>query len=123
MSENINYWGKHYLADCKSCDPYLIVDKKNIQGFLIFLVQEINMKAYGEPVIEHFATHDPDKGGYTFCQLIETSLIDGHLVDKTGEAYISVHSCKDFDEKKVDFAIKTFFNPKNIKSTVIYRRA
>jgi S-adenosylmethionine/arginine decarboxylase-like enzyme len=119
----MEYWGKHYLIDCKSCDINLISDIKNIKAFLLFLVREIEMKAYGEPLIEHFATHDPEKGGYTFCQLIETSLIDGHLVDKTGDAYISIHSCKNFETIKVDHAIKTFFNPKNIKSTIIYRSA
>jgi len=81
------------------------------------------MKAYGDPIIEHFATHDPEKGGFTLCQMIETSLIDGHFVEFNGDAYISVHSCMEFDTAVVKDTITKYFNPKTIKDTVIYRKA
>lgn len=117
------YWGKHLLLDCKSCDKELIKSEENLKAFLLTLVNKIDMVAYGEPILAHFATHDPSKGGYTICQMIETSLIDGHFVDKSGDAYISVHSCKDFIIDDVIEVIKQFFNPNNIKSTLIIRQA
>lgn len=122
MSEN-SYWGIHYLADCAECDKAAISNKDVVAAFIVELVERIDMKAYGMPIIEHFATHDPSKGGLTACQMIETSLIDGHFVDETGEAYISVHSCKDFEPKLVNEVIKKYFNPKSIKENLIYRKA
>lgn len=117
------HWGKHYLLDCRGCDKALIKSEDNIKAFLRTLVEKIDMKAYGEPIIAHFATHDPSKGGYTACQMIETSLIDGHFVDETGEAYISVHSCKEFNVEDVKEIVGLFFNPQCIKENTIYRQA
>ena len=85
------------------------------------LVDKIDMKAYGAPILAHFATHDPSKAGWTACQMIETSLIDGHFVDSNGNAYLSVHSCKDFSESVVKETVQKFFNPKRIKDHTIYR--
>ena len=116
------FWGKHLLIDCYGCDKKLISDKENIIKFLKQVVIDIDMVAYGEPIVEHFATHDPEKGGYTAMQLIETSLIDGHFVDATGAAYISVHSCKDFNEKDVLGAIVMYFYPVSYKTHTIYRK-
>ncbi len=50
------------------------------------------MGSYEEPVLEHFATHDLSKAGYSLVQLIETSPITGHFVDKNGDAYLDVFS-------------------------------
>ena len=117
------YWGIHALLDCKSCDKNAITSESVIREFVKELVKNINMVAYGEPILAHFATHDPSKGGYTLCQMIETSLIDGHFVDVNGDAYISVHSCKTFDVKIVEQTIHKYFSPENISTKVFYRLA
>lgn len=119
----MEYWGKHYLIDCSACNISAITSRETLSKFLKVLVEKIDMKAYGSPIIEHFATHDPSKGGFTICQMIETSLIDGHFVDATGDAYISVHSCKEFDISVVKDVINTFFEPKSMKDNVIFRQA
>jgi S-adenosylmethionine/arginine decarboxylase-like enzyme len=118
-----SFWGKHLMVDAGNCDREKIKSEENIKAFLTALVERIDMKAYGEPILAHFATHDPSKGGYTFVQMIETSLIDGHLVDATGDAYISVHSCKDFDNNDVLNVIHDYFEPKTVLHSVIYRQA
>lgn len=117
------FWGKHLLIDAANCDRDLIKSESNIKAFITILLERIDMVAHGDPILEHFATHDPEKGGYTFCQMITTSLVDGHLVDHTGDAYISVHSCKDFDDTVVIDTIKQFFRPTSVTSTVILRKA
>jgi hypothetical protein len=43
-------------------------------------------KAYGAPVLEHFAEHLPEAAGYSPVQLIETSAITGHFCDLSSEA-------------------------------------
>lgn len=120
MTEKI--WGKHYLIDCYDCNQESLTNPDNIKEFFKVLVDRIDMKAYGEPIIAHFAEHDPDKVGWTGVQLIETSLIDGHFVDNSPEAYISVHSCKDFREEDVKEVINRFFSPKRMVENVIIRR-
>ena len=110
MSEKY-VWGYHAAFDCAACDKTKISDGENIKAFSKALVDRIDMKAYGEPTAVHFAEHDPGKAGYTLVQLIETSNICGHFVDATGEAYIDVFSCKDFDVSKVLETINEFFDP------------
>jgi S-adenosylmethionine decarboxylase len=117
------FWGKHSFFDCAGCSILRLKDPDNITEFLSELVDRIDMKAYGDPILAHFATHDPTKGGYTFAQMIETSLIDGHLVEETREAYISVHSCKDFDSSEVVKCIEKYFLPNHITVQDHYRQA
>ncbi len=117
------YWGYHLILDCKKCDVKKIGDSKNIALFVKKLVAEIEMKAYGEPVIQHFAVADPKTGGYSLMQLIETSSITGHFVDENGDAYIDIFSCKPFDMEKAKAVVKLYFNPQQIKTTYLTRQA
>jgi S-adenosylmethionine decarboxylase len=117
------YWGYHLILDCSGCDVHLVSDRDNIKSFVETLVEAIDMKAYGEPILEHFATHDPTKGGYSLVQLIETSSITGHFVDQNGDAYINIFSCKPFSFETVQEVVNTFFNPDSIKMHFLTRQA
>lgn len=81
------------------------------------------MRAFGEPVCEHFATHDPDAAGYSLVQLIETSSITGHFVDRNGDAYIDVFSCKPFDVETARAVVREYFRPAAIRVTYLTRQA
>lgn len=81
------------------------------------------MRAYGEPLLEHFATHDPEKAGYSLVQLIATSSITGHFVDRNGDAYIDVFSCKPFSLEVVSGLVEHFFRPRSIRMTYLTRQA
>jgi S-adenosylmethionine/arginine decarboxylase-like enzyme len=117
------YWGHHALFDCASCDIDKITSKENVHNFIKELVPAIEMIAFGEPMIEHFATHEPDKAGISFLQMIETSNISGHLVDSNGDAYIDIFSCKTVDVKIAEELIVKYFNPKKIRLNFITRSA
>jgi S-adenosylmethionine/arginine decarboxylase-like enzyme len=117
------YWGFHALFDVHAGDLDKISSGENIYNFVKELVPAIDMIAYGEPMIEHFATHDPEKAGYSLCQMIETSAITGHFVDKNGDAYIDVFSCKPYDIKLVEQTIEKYFNPKKIRVNFLTRNA
>ena len=97
--------------------------KENVHNFIKELVPAIEMIAFGEPMIEHFATHEPDKAGISFLQMIETSNISGHLVDSNGDAYIDIFSCKTVDVKIAEELIVKYFNPKKIRLNFITRSA
>lgn len=121
--EKIGYWGYHLILDCQGCDRSEIGSKENLKAFIKNLVEEIDMKAYGEPVIEHFATHADDKAGFSLVQLIETSSITGHFVDMNGDAYIDIFSCKPFSIDTAKSVVNRHFHPQKIKVHFLTRQA
>ncbi len=118
-----NFWGLHSLFDCVDCNKEKISSYDNIMEFTRTLVDAIDMKAYGEPMLERFCMDDPDRGGYSLAQMIETSLIDGHFVEAKGEAYISVNSCKDYNPEVVRHVIGKYFNPSIVYVQTLHRRS
>ena len=119
----MTYWGYHLLLDCSRCDKSLVTDATNIKNFVNDLVKQIDMVTFGDTYVEHFATHDPEKAGYSFFQMIETSNVSGHFVDKSGDAYIDVFSCKSFDINLVQVIVEKWFNPEKIRLNYITRNA
>lgn len=113
-------WGWELIVDAKGCRKETLT-KENIAEFTRCLVEQIKMKAYGEPMIEHFANHDPSKGGYSLVQLIETSNICAHFVDLNGDAYFNIFSCAEFSENTVIRIINLYFNPHAMTSKMIER--
>lgn len=118
-----DFWGYHAIFDCANCDTKLVTNGEHIKKFVKTLVKEIDMKAYGEPTVVHFAEHDKDKAGYSLVQLIETSAITGHFVDKNGDCYLDIFSCKPYDLDTCIKVINKFFNPKTVRTTFLNRQA
>ena len=114
-------WGQHLILDLTNCDRDAIKNPVTIRTFSADLVQAIGMKAYGEPILEHFATHEPASGGYTLVQLIETSNITAHFAEQSGDVYLDVFSCKAFSEENAIAVCEKYFTPRNIKRTSIER--
>ena len=129
INRNHNYgmnnkkWGFHLLLDCSHGDHSSITSRSNISDFVDTLVKKIDMKKYGKLWINKFATHDPSKGGISFVQMIETSNITGHFVDKSGNFYIDLFSCKPYDIKVVVDLVRTYFKPTKIRKRFVYRNA
>lgn len=118
-----SYWGYHLILDCKACNKDKIKSGENITAFVKHLVKAIDMKAYGEPLLEHFATHNPEKGGYSLVQLIETSSISGHFVDENDDVYLDIFSCKKFSIETVKEVVSEYFFPEQIRVTYLTRHA
>lgn len=118
-----DYWGFHGIYNCSGCDIASISSRETIYNFTKELVDKIDMIAYGEPIIEHFAEHDPTKAGYTMLQMIQTSNLSAHFVESNGEAYIDVFSCKNFDSAVVEEIIVKYFKATQIQSARILRSA
>ena len=117
------YWGYHLILDCRGCDKSKVKDGSHIAAFVKHLVDAIDMKAYGEPLLEHFANHDPEKGGYSLVQLIETSAITGHFVDLSGDVYLDIFSCKEYSIDTVKEIVTEYFSPEAIKTIYLTRQA
>ena len=118
MSE---YWGYHLILDCKSGSKKLISDKQNLKNFVDDLVNRIDMVAVGEPIIKYLASNAVDKAGYSLVQLIETSSIVGHFINSSGDFYLDVFSCKEFEIEKVTECVDEFFSPLETKSRYLLR--
>jgi S-adenosylmethionine/arginine decarboxylase-like enzyme len=116
-------WGKHVIIDMSAGDRERVRSARHICRFVETLVETIGMKAYGPPVLEHFAEHVPDAAGYSLVQLIETSAITGHFCDRSGDAYIDIFSCKDFEAELAISVVRTTFHPKHINSITLERQA
>jgi len=116
-------WGQHLIVDMSGCNRTAVTDKETIRTFCSELVEKIDMVPYGEPVIEHFAKHDPHASGHTLVQLIETSNITAHFVDNTGDIYLDVFSCKDFSKEDVLEVCYKIFSPSELHTMTLNRDA
>ena len=120
FQENPDAWGYHLVIDARGCNSN-ILSGNTLRQWVHELVELIDMVAYGKPMIEHFAKHDPLKAGYTLVQMIETSAITGHFVDLNGGAYIDIFSCKPFNIQKVMDHLLKYFEPKDVFVGASYR--
>jgi S-adenosylmethionine/arginine decarboxylase-like enzyme len=111
------------MLDCSGCELEKIADGDNITAFTKELVRRIDMVAYGEPVVAHFATHDPGKAGYSMMQLIETSNLAAHFVERDRTMYLDVFSCKTYNIDDVIAVVKEYFGAEKIRVNYITRNA
>jgi S-adenosylmethionine/arginine decarboxylase-like enzyme len=116
-------WGRQLILDCLACDREAVRDADAIREFCEDLVESIGMVAFGEPMLEHFATHLPEAAGYSLVQLIETSAVIGHFCDESGDAYLDIFSCKDFDPVVAIRVVQRHFRPAHVRRVDVYRDA
>jgi S-adenosylmethionine decarboxylase len=122
MDNSSKYWGYHLMLDCSSCNFNKITDPTHIKNFLAKLIPSIGMTAFGEPMIEMLLAGDENEG-YSVLQLITTSNITAHFVNRNCSAYIDVFSCKKFEIDLVLEITKEFFEYQSIKHQFIIRNA
>lgn len=118
-----SYWGYHLILDCGGCDPLLMQNYENVHEWISQLVKDIDMQPIGAPRIEYTAGEFPDKAGFTVVQIIVTSSIVAHFVDKLGQIYLDVFSCKPFDPAIVEASMKKMFETTSIRKYGLTRQA
>ena len=104
----------------KGCNENILTTE-GIAKFVKELVKAIDMVAYGEPQIVHFAEHSYEAAGYSLVQLIETSAIMGHFSDNNRDAYLDIFSCKKFSNQTAIDVVRKHFNPSKVKSICLDR--
>lgn len=90
-------FGNEVALNLYDCEPERIRSRDALQMYAREVVHVLDMKAYGEPIIEHFGHADPITSGFTLIQLIETSSISGHFSESEAAAFINIFSCKPYD--------------------------
>ena len=113
-------WGVVTSVDLRGCDGQIIRSADKMRQFLKEIVKEIDMKAFGEPIVVRFGDN-PVVSGYSIAQLIETSLISGHFAEKDNSAYIDIFSCKEYDPVQAANFCKEFFKAKDAKYVTVFR--
>tara|TARA_B100001027_G_scaffold165614_1_gene117680 strand:+ start:171 stop:467 length:297 start_codon:yes stop_codon:yes gene_type:complete len=81
-------WDQHLVLDFNGCPKKLLTYKENLLNWNKELVEAIDMIAYGEPIVEQFASHSYEAAGYTLLQMIETSNNAAHFAENIGQVYI-----------------------------------
>ena len=117
------YWGYHLTLDCHDCTREAIKDPRTVQDFIDALLHRIDMKPIGSTHIEYTAAEFPDKAGLTAVQIIVTSTIVAHFIDSTGDLYLDVFSCKQFDVETVAETVDEFFKPTKVRVNYLTRQA
>ena len=113
-------WGLATSIDLFDCDPKIIRDARAVRRYLTELCSLIKMRPFRSPQVVKFG-QDPRVAGFSFLQLIETSLISGHLSDKTNAAYIDIFSCTFYDFRAAALFSQKFFGAKRKRIHVIVR--
>lgn len=116
---NNKYYGKHSMYDIKSCKREKVQSIDNWKQFINELVQAIDMIKHGDLIIDRFG--EGTDIGLSGCQLILTSNISFHTNDLSGDAYVDIFSCKDYDDEKVKQMIDFFFEPLKQNKIIILR--
>jgi len=113
-------WGLLTSCDLHGCSPRKIRSAAEIRKFTRQLCGLIGLKRYGPCRLANFGERE-EIAGYSMTQLIETSLVSAHFVNKTNKVFLDVFSCSYYDPKVVaDFA-KKFFEAKSIRYHCLLR--
>lgn len=119
----MSYWGYHLILDCAGCDPARMSDHTVVDQWIRGLVRDINMEPIGEPRIEFTAGDFPDKAGFTVVQIIVTSSIVAHFIDRDGHIYLDVFSCREFDPRVVRQSMESSFGATRMREYFLTRQA
>ena len=116
-------FGQELILDLYNCDLGKISDGEHIKKYIIELCDNIiDMKRYGNPLVEHFGHENPITSGYSMVQLIETSNVSGHFSEHKKAAYVNIFSCKWFDADKAAEFTKNWFGASEFRKTVLPRK-
>lgn len=117
-------WGQELIIDARHGNDNA-QSIEEITRFVEDLVVKIDMVPYGPLWIARFATHDAEKTGISFCQMIETSNLTGHFCDKDNSFYLNIFSCKDFEISTVVELVNERFGTehKNLNVRLLRRDA
>lgn len=117
--DGVRHYGQHLMMTATKCNDDL-EDVNMVSEFLRHLVVEIDMVAYGEPLVARFG--EGIEVGISGVQLIETSAISLHTNDGNRDLYLDVFSCKEYDNRTVVDVVRKFFKPEGVTWEVVYRK-
>lgn len=120
-----NSYGKELIIDLYGCDATRFT-RTHIERYLKALCELINMTRAD---LHFWDYDDPDEKdaapahlcGISVVQFIMTSDIVIHTLDKVGECYINIFTCKKLNSKAAAAFTEKFFKSSFSESTIITR--
>ncbi|HEY1239253.1 MAG TPA: S-adenosylmethionine decarboxylase [Bryobacteraceae bacterium] len=116
------FWGRWCGLDLRGCDYSILTDPKAIEQYIVKVCELLKFRRFGDPTIVRFGNR-PEIAGYSFTQLIETSLVSGHLVDSTCCAFIDIFSCTPYPINKAEAFTREYFRASRSMSHTVDRYA
>jgi S-adenosylmethionine/arginine decarboxylase-like enzyme len=116
-----NIFGWELVLNLYGCNSDKISDKELLIDFINILCEVLDMKKFGEPIVEHFGHGRQETSGYTIVQLIETSSLVLHLSEINNSAYLNIFSCKEYDKEIVEKFCNDYFQSVDFQSTYLTR--
>jgi len=122
LRDDVVPWGKLTSIDLHCCNPCAVREEESIRQYVEELCDDLLLaKRYGPCQVVHFGEDERVKG-YSMVQLIETSLVSGHFVERENAAYLDVFSCGKYDPESVAEHAKKFFQAKYMMYHIIWRK-
>ncbi len=123
MPHNVNAhaFGWELILDLHECDPEKVRSKDAIIRFAVDLCDQIKMKRFGDPFVEHFGVNKPHTAGYSLVQLIETSSIVAHFSELTNAVYLNIFSCEPFDPCVIKDFSQAYFSASRVSERFVER--
>ncbi|MDD4353566.1 MAG: S-adenosylmethionine decarboxylase, partial [Candidatus Nanoarchaeia archaeon] len=118
---NKKNWGLWTGIDLHKCNIEKIKNKEMIEEYVKKLIELIKMKTFDEAIILDVRENE-NTTGFIINQLIGTSLINAHFVNKTGNVYVDIFSYKYYDSVSVANFTKEFFEAKEYNINSITRK-
>ena len=119
LIDGVRHYGQHMMLTASGCNADL-EDIDRVAEFLRTLVTEIDMVAYGDPLVARFG--EGIEVGISGVQLIETSAISLHTNDQARDLYLDVFSCKEYSNTDVIMVVEAFFNPDRHTYETVFRK-
>jgi len=116
------FWGRWCGLDLRGCDLGRMRDPVAIAGYIEELCDLLQFRRFGDPAIVRFGAR-PEIAGYSFTQLIETSLVSGHLVDHSRCVFIDIFSCATYSTRDAEIFTRKYFRASQAMSHVVDRYA
>lgn len=119
--EERTIFGWELMLDLHGCNEEAISTAETIQRYAKELCKVIDMIPYGEAQTPYFGEKCEHTKGYSLLQFVETSSITGHFSEGTGNAYINIFSCKEFDPEEAKKFSSEFFGATDTISNFVVR--
>jgi hypothetical protein len=116
------FWGRWCGLDLRGCELARMTDSRAIARYIEELCDLLKFRRFGNPNIVRFGDR-PEIAGYSFTQLIETSLVSGHLVDHSRCVFIDIFSCATYSTREAEVFTRRYFGAAQAMSHVVDRYA
>lgn len=113
-------WSLDLAFNLKNCKG-LIFEEKIIKDFFQDLGQKIDKGGELIGIVNEFGGHDDNMKGLRVIHETQNALITAHLVLKTNDIYLNIHSCNGYRPSEVIDLVVSKLEPDNYSCQKIYR--